>query len=89
MRPLRNWLSVERQRVGEDSIIYVPDADTRKSLIGVVTAVGDGATDKHGFTRPLDLKPGERIVYSANIDKYRVGDRVTDLIEEASVIGRL
>jgi len=53
-----------------------------------VVAIGEGVLHK-GKLRALDVKPGERIVYSSRIDKYRVGDRLIDVIEEGSVIGHL
>jgi len=90
MRPLRNWLTVERSKLCEPSIIYTPAADQRESLVGVVQAVGEGVIRKPGARlRPLDVKPGDKVVYSSRIDKYRVGDVVIDVIEEGSVIGRL
>jgi len=88
MRPLRNWLAVERQTVLPASILYLPTADQRESLVGNVVAIGEGVLHK-GKLRALDVKPGERIVYSSRIDKYRVGDRLIDVIEEGSVIGHL
>ena len=86
MRPLRNWLAVERQTILPSSILYLPTADLRESLVGKVVAVGEGVLHK-GKLRSLDLKPGDRIVYSSRIDKYRVKDDQYDVIEEGSVIG--
>ena len=89
MRPLRNWLSIQRSILCEPSIIFMPTADQRDSLVGVVQAVGEGVIQKNRALRPLDVKPGDKVVYSSRIDKYRVGDVVIDVIEEGSVIGRL
>ena len=88
MKPLRNWLAVQRKTCLPSSILYLPTADQRESLIGEVVAVGEGVIHKSRL-RPLDVKPGDEIVYSSRIDKYRVGDKIIDVIEEGSVIGHL
>lgn len=67
----------------------MPTADQRESLVGVVQAVGEGVIQKDKRVRPLDVVPGDKVVYSSRIDKYRVGDVVIDVIEEGSVIGWL
>jgi co-chaperonin GroES (HSP10) len=88
VKPLNKWLAVERQTVLPNSILYLPQADQRESLVGKVVAIGEGVIHK-GKRRSLDVRPGQQIVYSSRVDKYRVGDRLIDVIDEGSVIGYL
>ncbi len=44
--------------------IIVPDSATDKPQEGDVIAVGNGARDESGKITPLDVKKGDRIVFS-------------------------
>lgn len=89
LKPLRHWLTVMRDETGRRSnTLYTPQEDLREACVGNVVAIGTGIA-KRGKVRPHDCRPGERIVYSSRIDRYRVGDTLLDVIEEGSVIGKL
>lgn len=90
MRPLRQWLAVEREtKLPSSRILYTPSADQRESLVGTVAAVGSGVIHK-GKVRRLDIMPGQRILYSSRVDQYRTSKAgLVDVIEEGSIIGVL
>jgi chaperonin GroES len=49
----------ERTRGG----IIIPDTAKEKPMEGEVVAVGPGARDETGKLQPLDVKPGDRILF--------------------------
>jgi co-chaperonin GroES (HSP10) len=90
MRPLRQWLAVRRLEVVPSSLIVLPSGNLDKARIGIVEAVGDFIACPGRGVRPHDCRPGDKVVYSSNVDEYQTRhDGKFDLIEEASVIGRL
>jgi chaperonin GroES len=52
---------IERQRHSPGGIL-IPDTAGEKSTEGRVVAVGQGKMLENGKIRPLDLKPGDRVV---------------------------
>jgi co-chaperonin GroES (HSP10) len=90
MRPLRQWMAVRRLEVVPSSLLVLPSGNLGKARIGIVEAVGDAIGCKVRGFRPHDCRPGDKVIYSSNVDEYRTkNDGKLDLIEEASVIGRL
>ncbi len=43
--------------------IIVPDTAKEKPLEGLVVAVGNGKVLENGKVRPLDFKPGDRVLF--------------------------
>jgi chaperonin GroES len=43
--------------------IIIPDAAQEKPMEGEIVAVGPGARDEKGSVVPLDVKPGDRILF--------------------------
>jgi chaperonin GroES len=64
-RPLHDRVLVKR--VEEESKtkggIIIPDTAKEKPMQGEVLAVGPGARDEKGELVPLDVKPGDRILF--------------------------
>ena len=65
VRPLHDRVIVERieeteQRVGS---IIIPDSAKEKPQQGKVIAVGKGKVEKDGRVTPLDVKPGDLILF--------------------------
>ena len=84
MLPLRRRLVVEREPA------------ERTTAWGLVLGVDDRGFAHYGrvlaaSAAPMDVAVGERVVYSSRIDTYHVGapPRAVDIVEEASVIGKL
>ena len=43
--------------------IFIPDTVQEKPMEGEIVAVGPGARDERGTVVPLDVKPGDRILF--------------------------
>jgi len=43
--------------------LYIPDTAKEKPQQGEVVAVGPGAPDEKGKVQPLDVKPGDRVLF--------------------------
>ena len=64
-RPLHDRVVVKRLE-GEEKTkggIIIPDTAKEKPQEGEVIAVGPGARDETGKVQPLDVKPGDRILF--------------------------
>ncbi|MFT3836212.1 MAG: co-chaperone GroES [Myxococcaceae bacterium] len=66
IRPLQDRLIIKR--VAEENKtkggIIIPDSAKEKPLEGKVVAVGNGKVQEDGKIRPLDIKAGDRILFS-------------------------
>ena len=64
-RPLHDRVVV--RRVEEDTKtaggIIIPDTAKEKPIQGEVVAVGPGSRDEAGKINPLDVKPGDRVLF--------------------------
>ena len=64
-RPLRDRLLV--RRVGEEEKsaggIIIPDTAREKPMQGEVIAVGPGVRNDKGDIVPMDVKPGDRVLF--------------------------
>jgi chaperonin GroES len=65
MRPLHDRVLVKRLEEGEQMMggIIVPDTAKEKPQQGEVKAVGSGKLLDSGERVPLDVKPGDRILF--------------------------
>jgi chaperonin GroES len=64
-RPLGDRVLVRRVEEEEKTRggIIIPDTAKEKPQEGEVIAVGPGARDEAGKVQPLDVKPGDRILF--------------------------
>ena len=64
-RPLHDRLVVRRLEDGESTIggIIIPDSAKEKPQRGTVVAVGTGTVRDDGTRVPLDVKPGDLILF--------------------------
>ena len=64
-RPLHDRVLVRRVEQDERTKggIIIPDTAKEKPSEGEVIAVGPGARDEQGKIQPLDVKPGDRILF--------------------------
>ena len=64
-RPLHDRVVVKRIEGEAKSSggIIIPDTAKEKPMEGEVIAVGPGARDENGKINPLDVKPGDRILF--------------------------
>jgi chaperonin GroES len=65
-RPLHDRLLIRRIEEEEKTKggIIIPDTAKEKPLEGRVVAAGPGKVDEDGKLRPLDVKPGDRVLFS-------------------------
>jgi len=65
LRPLHDRVMVSRLEQGEESRggIIIPDTAKEKPQQAVVKAVGSGKLLETGERVPIDLKPGDRILF--------------------------
>jgi len=64
-RPLHDRVVVRRIEEGDRTKggIIIPDTAKEKPQQGEVVAVGPGAPDEKGKVQPLDVKPGDRVLF--------------------------
>jgi chaperonin GroES len=64
-RPLHDRLLVKRVEAEEKSKggIIIPDSAKEKPIEGEVIAVGNGKTLEDGKVRPLEVKPGQKVLF--------------------------
>jgi chaperonin GroES len=65
VRPLHDRLVVRRLEEGEQQIggIIIPDSAKEKPQRGTVLAAGSGTVKEDGTRVPLDVKPGDLILF--------------------------
>ena len=65
-RPLQDRIIVKRVQEEEKTKggIIIPDTAKEKPIEGKVIAVGNGKVQEDGKVRPLDVKAGDRILFS-------------------------
>jgi chaperonin GroES len=66
IRPLQDRLLVKRLDHEEKTAggIYIPDTAKEKPQMGEVVAVGKGRIKEDGSVQPLDVKVGDKILFS-------------------------
>jgi chaperonin GroES len=66
IRPLQDRIIVKRVQEEEKTKggIIIPDTAKEKPIEGKVLAVGNGKVQEDGKVRPLDVKAGDRILFS-------------------------
>ena len=64
-RPLHDRVVVRRveQESKSSGGIIIPDTAKEKPMEGEIVAVGPGGRDESGKLIPIDLKPGDRILF--------------------------
>ncbi len=92
VRPLRDRLLVERieeqeQRVGG---IIIPDTAKEKPQQGRVVAAGKGRVNDKGDVFPLDVKPGDTVLFGKySGTEIKVDGREYLILREEEVFGVL
>jgi chaperonin GroES len=65
IRPLHDRVVVRRldeERTTAGGIV-LPDSATEKPMEGEVISVGNGKISENGDVRPLDVKPGDKVLF--------------------------
>jgi chaperonin GroES len=66
VRPLHDRILVKRIEAEQKTPggLFIPDNAKEKPVEGLVVAVGNGALTKEGARVPLDVKAGDRVLFS-------------------------
>jgi chaperonin GroES len=89
-RPLHDRVLVRRVEAAERTPggIIIPDTAKEKPAEGEVLAVGPGARDETGRIVPLDVKPGDRVLFGKWAGTEVLIDGEERLIlKEADILG--
>lgn len=90
VKPLQDRVLIKRveEETKTRGGIIIPDSAKEKPLEGVVLAVGNGKILEDGKVRPLDVKAGDRVLFS----KYSGTDIKIDgeehlMLKEEDILG--
>ena len=66
IRPLHDRILVKRLAEPDRTAggLYIPDTAKEKPIEGEIVAVGNGKVLEDGKVRPLDIKAGDRVLFS-------------------------
>jgi chaperonin GroES len=90
IRPLHDRVIVRRldeERKSPGGIV-IPDTAKEKPIQGEVTAVGRGKILENGETRPLDVKPGDKVLFGKySGTEVRIGNEELLVMREEDIMG--
>jgi chaperonin GroES len=91
-RPLHDRVVV--RRIDEDERtkggIIIPDTAKEKPQQGEIVAVGPGACNEKGEIQPLDLKPGDRVLFGKwSGTEVKIDGEDLLIMKESDVLGVL
>ena len=90
IRPLHDRVLI--QRIDEEEQvrggIIIPDTAKEKPQQGEVIAVGDGKINEDGTRRPLDVKPGDRVLFGKySGSEVKIDDQEYLIMREDEILG--
>jgi chaperonin GroES len=91
-RPLHDRVVVRRVTAEEKSTggIIIPDNAQEKPMEGEIVAAGEGARDTDGKRVPLDVKPGDRILFGKwSGTEVKIDGEELLIMKESDVMGVL
>ena len=89
-RPLHDRVLIRRLDEEEKSVggIIIPDTAKEKPMEGDVVSVGPGTRDDQGKLVPLDVKPGDRIVFGKwSGNELKVDGEELVIMRESDIMG--
>jgi len=89
IQPLGDRVLVEREESEEVTPggIVLPDTAKDKPTRGKVISVGEGRLLKDGTRRQLQVKPGDRVLFSSYAgEPFKLGDREVLLMHEEDIL---
>ena len=91
-RPLHDRIVVRRIEPEERTAggIIIPDTAKEKPQQGEVIAAGPGARDEKGMVQPLDVKPGDRILFGKwSGSEVKIDGEELLIMKESDILGVL
>jgi chaperonin GroES len=92
IRPLQDRVIVKRLAEEEKTKggIIIPDTAKEKPQQGEVVAAGPGAVDEKGNVQPLDVKPGDRVLFGKwSGTEVRIDGEDLLIMKESDILGVL
>lgn len=89
LQPLGDRVVVEREESEERTAggILLPDSAKDKPARGTVIAVGEGKLTDDGTRKPLQVKEGDRVLFSSYAgETFKVGDDELLLMREDDIL---
>ena len=89
-RPLHDRVVIRRveQEAKTTGGIFIPDTAQEKPMEGDVIAAGPGARGEDGKVHPLDLKPGDRVLFGKwSGTEIRLDGEELMIMKESDVMG--
>jgi chaperonin GroES len=89
-RPLQDRVLVRRLEQEEKTAggIIIPDTAKEKPMEGEVVAVGPGARSEDGKLHPLDVKPGDRILFGKwSGSEVKIDGEELVIMKESDILG--
>ncbi len=89
-RPLHDRVLVRRVEAEEKTAggIIIPDSAKEKPAEGEVVAVGGGAKAEDGKVTPLDVKPGDRVLFGKwSGTEVKIDGEDLLIMKESDVLG--
>ena len=89
-RPLHDRVVIRRveQEAKTAGGIFIPDTAQEKPMEGEVIAVGPGARGEDGKVHPLDLRPGDRVLFGKwSGTEIRLDGEELMIMKESDVMG--
>jgi chaperonin GroES len=90
--PLGDRVVVEREESEQKTSggILLPDSAKDKPARGTVVSVGEGKCDDKGVRHPLQVKPGDRVVFTSYAgEAFKIGDDELLLMREDDILAIL
>ena len=90
IQPLHDRIIVKRIDEGEQvrGGIIIPDTAKEKPQQGEVVAVGDGKIRDDGTRQPLDVKPGDRVLFGKySGSEVKIDDQEYLIMREDEILG--
>jgi chaperonin GroES len=89
-RPLHDRVVIRRieEEAKTAGGIIIPDTAKEKPMEGEVLAIGPGARDENGTLRPLDVKPGDRVLFGKwSGTEVRIDGEEVLIMKESDIMG--
>ena len=91
-RPLHDRVVVKRIDAEEKTAggIIIPDTAKEKPQQGEIVATGPGAVDEKGNVQPLDVKPGDRVLFGKwSGTEVKIDGEELLIMKESDILGVL
>jgi chaperonin GroES len=92
LRPLQDRVLIRRAEPEARSAggIFIPDTAQEKPEEGEIVAVGPGARGKDGALKPMDVKPGDRVLFAKwSGTAVKLDNEELMIMNEADIMGVL